>query len=286
VRTPEPAYLNRLNILGLPKRIHYFHTSMSSIDLAAAAAGFAVPCAAHDRLAVSFAELEPMRDAVPSGLEVEVEARHSLSLRLFLEGAARKGPVVNRQQAHNYLSAILRGAVERHLRQAGLVQFDRRWFVPRNWRPQDEALYVRSDGKPTYRLLVGKSKDLTWHFALSFKVFTSAPQRIQLIPHVLFSSDGVTPLEDQKQLRRKRCKLWWNDKWRDLLLAFCSELFGHGIKTAAIKLGGDADMMVETSLVCLEMPVSYSTQTAYLPDSDEDVPEWDGDDTTSEGEVA
>jgi len=63
-------------------------------------------------------------------------------------------------------------------------------------------------------------------------VFTSAPQRIQLIPHVLFSTDGVTPLADQKQLRRQRCKLWWNDKWRDLLLDFCSELFGQGVKTA------------------------------------------------------
>jgi len=41
--------------------------------------------------------------------------------------------------------------------------------------------------------------------------------------------------------------------------------------------------MVETSLVCLEMLVSYSTQNAYLPDSEEDLPEWDEDDTTSEG---
>jgi hypothetical protein len=286
VRTPEPAYLNRLNIAALPRRIHYFHTSMSSADLATAAPGFELPCAAHDRLAVSFAESGPVRAAIPPGLHVEVDHRHSLSLRLFLEGTASKGPAVTRQQAHNYLSAILRNALERYLRKAGLVQFDRRWFVPRNWRPDDEAHYQRSDGKPAYRQLVGKSKDLTWHFALSFKVFTSSPRRIQLVPHVLFSNDGVTPLADQKQLRRQRCKLWWNDKWRDMLLAFCSELFGS-VKTAAIPLGGDAEMTIETSLVCLEMPVSYSTLDAYVPDSEEELPGWDEDeDASGEGDVA
>jgi hypothetical protein len=277
-RIPDLALLNRLNVVELPKRIHYFHTSMSAADLAVTAPGLGIPCAAHDRLLVSFADLGTMRGTIPAGLDLEVEERHELSLRLFLAGTARTGPRVTRQQAHNYLSAILRGAVERHLRRAGLVQFDRRWFVPRNWRPENEGRYTRLDGKQTYRVLVGKSKDLTWHFAISFKIFASAPQRIQLVAHVLFSSDGLTPLTDQKQLRRRRCKLWWNDKWRDLLLAFCSELFRHGEPSATMELGGNAQMTMQTGLVTLQMPVSYSTEGAYLPDSDEDAPEWDEDD--------
>jgi hypothetical protein len=277
-RSPSEALLNRLNVLRLPSSIRYFHASMSAADLAVVAPGLALPCAAHDRLLVSFADLAAMRAAVPTGLQLELEERHSLSLRLFLDGRARKGPSVTRQQAHNYLAAILRGAVERHLRYAGLVQFDHRWFVPRNWRPENEGRYWRVDGKESYRVLVGKSKDLTWHFAVSFKVFTSIPRRVQLIPHVLFSSDGVRPLADQKQLRRQRCKLWWNDKWRDLLLAFCSELFGHHQEIAAIALGGTAQMNVETAPVRLTLPVSYSAESAYLPDTEEDVAEW-GDDS-------
>jgi hypothetical protein len=172
---------------------------------------------------------------------------------------------------------MLRSAFERHLRHAGLVQFDRRWFVPRDWRPGNEGQYIRMDGKQTYRVLVGKSKDLTWHFATSFKVFASAPRRVQLVTQILFSNDGLTPLPDQKQLRRQRCKLWWNDKWRDLLLAFCSELFGQGKQTATIALGGSAQMTMQTTLVRLQMPVSYSTEDAYLPETEEDPPEWDED---------
>jgi hypothetical protein len=98
------------------------------------------------------------------------------------------------------------------------VQFDRRWFVPKGWREDNQGRYLRADGKEHYRVLVGKARELTWHFAVSFKVFSPAPRRIQIIPHVLFSNDDVTPLLDQKQLRRRHCKLWWNDKWRDLLL--------------------------------------------------------------------
>lgn len=276
-RTPDRALLNRLDVVELPKRIHYFHTSMSAADLAVTAPGLSVPCAAHDRLLVSFADLASVRSAIPAGLELEVEKRHALSLRLFLDGTARQGPSVTRQQAHNYLSAILRLAFERHLRDAGLVQFDRRWFVPRDWRSDNQGHYVRMDGTQTYRVLVGKSKDLTWHFAISFKVFSSAPRRVQLVPHVLFSSDGLTPLVDQKQLRRQRCKLWWNDKWRDLLLAFLSELFGRGAETAVIELGGAAQIEIQTSPVCLPMPVSYSTEDVYLPDSEDDAPGWDED---------
>src|SRR6185312_3132297 len=144
-------------------------------DLAVEAPRLGVPCAAHDRLLGAFSDLDATRSAIPAGLELELEKRHTLSLRRFLDGTARKGPSVTRQQAHNYLSAILRGGFERHLRRAGLIQFDRRWFVPRDWRPQNEGHYWRIDGKESYRVLVGKSKELTWHFAVSFKVFTSVP---------------------------------------------------------------------------------------------------------------
>jgi hypothetical protein len=118
VDNPEPAFLNRLNIVGLPKRIHYFHTSMSSADLATTAPNLGVPCAAHDRLAVSFAGLEPIRASIPSGLDVEIEARHSLSLRLFsrrnrAQGAAGGEPPTGPQFYQRFYAARWRGTCAR-----------------------------------------------------------------------------------------------------------------------------------------------------------------------------
>lgn len=281
---PSDALFNRLNVIELPERIRYLHTSMSSANLAAAAPGLGIPCAAHDRLLVTFADLDSLRAAVPEGMQLELEFRHETSLDEFLRGHAPSGPDLTRQQAHNHLSAILRSAMERYLRQAGLVQFDRRWFVPKDWRPDNKGHYWRPDGKTAYRVLVGLSKELTWHMAISFKVFTSNPARIQIIPHVLFSQDGISPLEDQKQLRRQRCKLWWNDKWRDLTLAFLSELFGHQQAIAEIALGGAAHMKVATSPVRLTLPVSYNAEKSYVPESEEDeAAAWSEDDDYSGG---
>lgn len=281
-RSESEALFNRLNVIELPDQIRYFHTSMSSADLSVAAPELLLPCATHDRLLVSFADLAEMRAAVPPGMTLELEDRHELPFEEFLAGNSGSGPSMSRQQAHNHLSAILRGAFERHLRVAGIVQFDRRWFVPRDWRPEGKGRYWRTDGKEAYRVLVGKSKDLIWHFAVSFKVFTSNPCRIQLIPHALFSSDGVVPLADQKQLRRQRCKLWWNDKWRDLLLAFCSELFGHREQFGAVSLGGSARFTVATSLVRITLPVSYAAESAYLPESEDETADWSDEDDSGD----
>ena len=281
-RSESEAIFNRLNVIELPDQVHYLHTSMSSSGLSVAAPRFPLPCAAHDRLLVTFADLAVMRAAVPSGMTLELEERHTVPLERFLAGNSKSGPSVSRQQAHNHMSAILRGAFERHLRAAGLLQLDRRWFVPADWRLDGKGRYWRPDGKEAYRVLVGKSKELTWHFAISFKVFTSNPCRIQIIPHVLFSSEGVTPLADQKQLRRQRCKLWWNDKWRDLLLAFCSELFGHHEEVGVVSLGGSARFSVATSPIRITLPVSYSAESAYLPEVEDDAPEWSDDDDSGD----
>lgn len=284
-RAPDHALLNRFDILQLPTRIHYFHTSLSAANLSKLQPGIAVPCAAHDRLLVSFSDLKTLQAAVPP--EVELEQRYTVPLTMFLSGQADKTPVFTRRQTHNYLASILRTGFEEFLRGAGLVQFDRRWFVPRDWREDNQGRYQRKGGKEHYRVLVGKAKDLTWHFAFSFKVYASVPQRIQIIPHVLFSPDGISPLQDQKQLRRRHCKLWWNDKWRDLLLALCGELFGRTAPSGVISLGGAACMTIATSPVELELPVTYSADSAYLPNSDDEEPDWDAfDERDPNGEVA
>jgi hypothetical protein len=271
---PESGLLNWLTIRSLPLNIHYYLTSMSAGDLAEARSRIRQPCAAHDRLLITFAGIDSMPAALPN--DIEVEPRHTLTLEEFLSGEPERGPSVDRRQAHNYLSDILRQAFENELRNKGLVQFDRRWFVPNNWREKNQGWYAGARGKDQYRVLVGKAKELTWHFAVSAKIRAWHPRRIHLIPHVLFSPDGVTPLVDQKQLRRRHCKLWWNDKWRDLMLAFIGELFGRGCDHWKVCLGGGATMELKATLMRIRMPVSYSEDSAHIPaDDEEEESEWD-----------
>lgn len=272
----EPALLNWLPITCLPQEIRYFHTSYSAADLGAARGQISIPHAPRDRLLLSFADEASVRAAVPQ--QMEVELRYRMGLPEFLSGKPENGPRMKPSDAQNLLSDVLRQAFENELRHKGLVQFDHRWFVPEGWRPDNKGRYAKNAADEGYRVLVGKSKELTWHLAISVFVYIAEPVRLQLMPHVLFSPDGITPLADQKSLRRTRCKLWWNDKWRDLLLALLAELWGKDAHSANVSLGGNSSMTVATRPVLLELAASYSDEEAFVPDADDD-PEWgDGDD--------
>ena len=280
---PESAFRNWISIHKLPDDINYFHTSLSSNDLGRLRSQIKVPHVPHQRLLLSFADLDAVRIAVPQN--VGIEPRYTIKLTDFLAGNPRNAPETGWLEAQNYLSDILRQAIEGFLRDKGLVQFDHRWFVPNQWRMNNEGHYLKPDGKVGYRLLVGKAKNLTWHFALSVRVNASKPRGITLIPHVLFSPDGVTPLADQKQLRRSHCKLWWNDKWRDLLQSVLAEIFGKEAESATISLGGNALMSLAASMVSVKLPVSYATDNAYVPEEDDNPPDWD-DEVEDDSELA
>lgn len=273
---PELAFRNWLTIQSLPENIHYYITSLSANDLRGLQSEIRIPHVLHQRLILTFADLEAVKDAVPD--HVEIEPRYTIKLTEFLEGNPKDGPETGRQEAHNRLASILRQSFEFFLRGKGLVQFDDRWFIPNGWRPDNEGKYLKPSGKPGYRALVGKAKQMTWHFAVAPQISTGHPRGVVLVPHVLFSPEGITPLPNQKQFRRTYCKLWWNDRWRDLLQALLAELFGKETESAAISLGGEALITMAAAMSSVELPISYSTDKAYLPEEGEEPTDWDEDD--------
>lgn len=268
----ERALLNWYEISRLPNAINCFHTSLSASDLSEMAAYIKVPHVSRDRLLLTFADAPVVESAVPE--EVETELRYTIPLKSFLSGQVEHGPRVKSQEASNYVTSIVRQAFEGFLEGRGLLRHDYRWYIPRGWRDDDEAHYTKVDGKPGYRQLVGKAKNLVWHMGLAFHVKLQEPRRIQLVPQVLFSADGLVVLEDQKQYRRRHCKLWWNDKWRDLLLAVSAEMFGRKAKYFDLSLGGSAVARIRCSPRSIELPVSYAEDAAYLPDIEEDLEDW------------
>jgi len=243
-----------------------------------------VPHAVRDRLILSFASLETVRAAAPE--HVIIEPRYIIKLMDFLGGKPPHAPETGKREAQNYLSDIVRQAIEYFLPAKGLVQFDYRWFVPNQWRVNNEGHYVKPGGKAGYRVLVGKAKDLTWHLAIALQVVAAEPRGVKIIPHVLYSPDGVTPLLDQKQLRRRHCKLWWNDKWRDLLQAVLAELFGKEAKSTYISLGGSVELVLDASVTTVQLPVCYATDSAYVPEDEEDPADWDDDETEDDVVIA
>jgi hypothetical protein len=75
----------------------------------------------------------------------------------------------------------------------------------------------------------------------------------------LFSHEGLNIWQSKSALHRARrstCSEWWNDDWRDRLLAAMAWL-ASGNRSITIKVGTGADLEIGCDPVRFESPVSY-----------------------------
>lgn len=120
------------------------------------------------------------------------------------------------------------------------------------------------DAQKTWRNIVGFKTLLGgrvryWHYGITGKPILRPETLFVLKGHVLFSDDRKT-LWDSKdataKARRNQCRTWWNDDWRDRLLATMSHLAAAD-GTIAIPLAGSASFTLSKFPMLFESPVSY-----------------------------
>lgn len=71
--------------------------------------------------------------------------------------------------------------------------------------------------------MVGKLKEKNWHFGISAAGKLYPFPVLMVTSRIIFTQDGVNLIESksiQHSSRRRQGKNWWNDKWREKLLAF------------------------------------------------------------------
>jgi TIR domain len=106
-----------------------------------------------------------------------------------------------------------------------------RFYLPKNKIPNDRIHFIGVDGKRSYRDIVGYATRLGtrryWHYAVSSKPEMSPFPHFVVRGHVLFSDAGDVlwdNAEKAAKARRNQCKGWWNDEWRDRMLAITSHI--------------------------------------------------------------
>lgn len=75
--------------------------------------------------------------------------------------------------------------------------------------------------------LVGKQKYKNWHFGISAAGKLYPFPVLMVSSHIYFTQEGTLPIESksiQHAARRRQGKNWWNDDWRNKLLAFIKYL--------------------------------------------------------------
>lgn len=265
----EPVVSNWLSIERLPPTI--FISAFSLTPKSAAPLQAQWPCQMLGRHLISFAKPADFNlNSGMSGLRQEAEVE---TLSFLGEGAASL-PALSHQDRSNVVTDILRQAWSLNAASLGLVSFGLAnqnlcWFWPREAgsvsTPIERTKFVDAFGRSGSRALIGESRKLGafWHYAIEAVPATGANLRFGLQGHVIFTADGHTPLYDSARmhrLRRRFCKQWWQDRWRDLMSAYVSKLSYSGSVLVPVAAGKE--------LAVSRWPLTYiSPVTAMAPET-------------------
>jgi len=208
------------------------------------------------------------------------------------------GENVRRQDHRNIVTGLLGDAWERFALSRGLKRYQMAggrsaFYFDLDSLPNPNVSFLSVGGEKTRRGLMGyktrkKSGTLRhWHFAVSAKPVLHPQPMLQLRAHVLFSDDGRTIWSSPDALhkaRRSQCKDWWNDDWRDRLLATTAWLAGGEpafrlpLSSASTTVAVDVRPLEFLSPVTLLEPSAHPDADSTLGgdlDEDEDVDDFE-----------
>jgi hypothetical protein len=162
------------------------------------------------------------------------------------------------------------------------------YYFPKDLVVGDIYRYKNINNKMTYKKLSGNYRDAYWHYAIQAIPVIDKRYYLTFKSHIVFSDDGHNPWEGVKRshkARRSMCAMWWNDKWRDLLMAAINWMSKNN---DYIRLGTDNDERI----IIIKKPVRYispvstnATMSSDMPDDyDYSDNEWDDGDSVNYNE--
>ncbi len=259
---------NRLQLVEFPKSINIIklETAISEkVDISKAP----YPISRHGKLIVSFATF---RDLLPffESLHIGNDGTDTEETLHFLDRGIPSA--IEGRSARNHVRFLLRQgfnnlAAARGLNEQSLTGRRRFFWFPQNLVENDRVSYRTPDGVATWKQVVGfkslKAKDgsvriRNWHFGVEGVPRVGFETYLAVLPHVVFSEDGHAYESDKKQhaCRRSQCRRWYNNDWRDRLLATLHFLENGG-EELRIPLAPASFGIFESKPAVLESPVNY-----------------------------
>ena len=281
---------NRFAISQTPKRIS-FHCLADMSPFEKTRFEPAYPTYKTGQFFVSFASAS---DLAPSFEKADASLGRTFSIQLkhFLsEGLPQQK--IEPREARNMVTYLMRESFHARLGALGLQRYNLSgracyyWFPDAVIAPRKQAHFVRPNKTTGGRSLVGskKVKDRFgaelgiqgWHFGIEALPFTWPNLGFYLRSHVAFTSNGVVIGDSAKQhkLRRRECKLWFNDRWADMLLAALSQLSG-GKDHLDLPLGTGATFGLQT------MPDRFLSPVRFVWEKEGELPPYQPEEEPTE----
>jgi hypothetical protein len=277
---PETEISNWYRIASFPKTLWCHNISRrTSGKLDFDVSGLPWPAVkATDLSFVTFAPADEVADFLDGSIYIQS------SIELPADDIAKKGHPLSRA-----LVSLLRQGWDKAA--AGRFSVQKMAPQPNRYYLQKGAneriFYEGVNGKRTYRDVVGYATKRGvlryWHYAISGKPEMLPYPHIVVRGHVLFSDSGATlwtDAEKSAKARRNQCKGWWNDEWRDRMLAAMSLLKSES-GTIALPMSVNESVLLKAAPDTFESPVSYDGEKAI----DEELNDYfEGEDDEEEDE--
>lgn len=263
-RRPEAVISNWLPTNSLPQKIRVFDfrggVVISAKDNALRNAS--IPLVPHKRGFIGFASQDEFETSL--GINFPLELIAEIELSDFLKSGSCSQEI-ERTDARRKVVDLIRQALEKYLKSRGLTSTSMAnnqlaWWWRKTEASDKQINFSWENGPTGRRQIVGflPKSSIYWHYGLSFSPYLAPVPHIELTSRVIFSRDGVSPLgksEHMFRLRRSKTKSWRNPRWRDMMLAFLSNL-AKGDNELLIHFGVDVVMAVSLPPMIFEAPVT------------------------------
>jgi hypothetical protein len=266
---PETLWSNWFPIDPLPEVLRLFGSKGTREQLERWLKTSAAPHVAHSGLAATFCDPVTFQQSGAEG--PTLEPRFWLNTATLLEGKDLD-PFASRADARANVVNLLRQHWDLAMARRGLQRFEFAagkvgWFFP-DGLVDGPVKFTLPDGRKVSRVVSGKFKDRRWHLCLVARPMLWPAPYLRVHANMALSMDGKTPLPgaQTQRVRMRLTKSWWNDKWRDLLLAGMNWI-AEGGETVSVAFG-DETFGVHSLPLSLETAKSY--RAAEVRSSEED----------------
>jgi hypothetical protein len=287
VEEPDEHLSNWFFVDGLPATIYRHVVSrrgIGKIDFDAGRLPF--PAVQDTDLSfLSFAGKDDFADALPASHFIQ-ESFDDCTLASIIERTAPRG-----YPAH--LVRMLREAWERMMAKKGLPVYDlsnhaKCYYFIQGTVPDNRLFFQGINGKRDRRDVIGYSTRLGrkryWHYGINAKPVLYPAPHFVIKGHVLFSNDAVTLWSSKEKIakaRRNQCRSWWNDEWRDRILAVMAHLADSDGRVQ-IPVASDLNLSVGLWPETFVSPVSYSDPQDFV--KEEEIDDYDFEETEADDE--
>ncbi|NJD60914.1 MAG: hypothetical protein C3F13_16500 [Anaerolineales bacterium] len=279
----EEEYLSNWFPITLPEYIYFHELQRSSTGPIEIRKNLPFPGFQHNIYLVSFAEADDFQGQL--GTYISIKSSNPISITNYLD-EEYDPKLVNPDLSWRFVIQLLQQTWERYMYQKGLGMYQlangkNAYYFQRGFS-EKRISFIGTDGNITSRALSGyKTVKLSteekvkryWLFGISGKPILYPFHAYVIKAHVVFSDDGYQIWKSKSRLHRARrswCSDWWNDDWRDRLLASLSWL-SNNQPSLQLPVAKNTNLVVERHSADFRSPVTYNDPNTDLPQTKNEV---------------